>query len=1257
MKKITFSLLLFLAMVSGSYSQVQIGEGTNQAQSLPFEPYYEYSYTQSIYLASEINASGAITAIKWYYSGETALPNSQQLVVFMGQTDKEIFDTDTDFVGIDDLTLVYSGGITIPTPGTPGWVTITLTTPFAYDGTNNLVVAVDENLIEYDDSGDDFHNTGVSGARSIYGYSDNVNFDPADPSNNQGAGPFDFVRGVANFIPNIIFEGIQQQCPNPTGLGVTNLTTVSAQLKWAVNPTITQYNVEYGDVGFELGSGIATGTGVGNPYTISGLAAQTEYQFYVQASCGDSTSSWVGPYTFSTPCDPIGDFFETFDEATDGNLPDCWSKIENSGNEYAYVDLVNYDSFSPTNHIEMGNASDNNAQLLLVSPNVITFEGMRLKFRGFAYGTGNTVQVGTMTNPGDASSFVMVGEPIALTENYQEFFRTLDGATGNFVAIKHGLGGTYRTVHIDNLILEPLPTEAPECVTDINVTTDDSCGNFASTFEWSAVENTDGYRLSIGTTSGGTEALNNVDLGNTLSYSFVGNHNTTYYYSLVAYNAFGPAAACPVDTFSTAPDGCFCESIPNPEQIDNDGITNVRIGATDFPIETVTYSDNTEVETVDFHQNVTATVQITFETGFSYDTHIWIDYNDNYIFDANEKVYSGVSADLSPTTLIAGFNVPADAPLGVHRMRIGTADNGQFTPNPCYNDGYGITLDFNVNIIPPPSCLPPTNLAATFVLASTATLGWNSEATSFNVEYGEGAVLPGEGILVSDITANTLNVSLLSEQTTYQFYVQSNCGEGSLSPWAGPFSFTTSCEAFEDFTEDFTVDSYINAPECWKSIVESTSPYPYIQVSPWSDDVELYNSEDANASLMLVTPMLTDLPNGTHRIKFQARAYNNTTLIVGTLTDPGNPSSFTPVSTVSLPDTGAYADYVVAFPTVSNHNYVAFKHGGGAMYTSIYVDNVIWQPIPSVVPACVEDVNVTVNEECGNYASLFEWTAAEGADGYKVSIGTAAAGTDIINNQNIGNVTEVNFTGDFNTTYFYTLTPYNSVGDAVGCTGGSFATAETGCYCESEPLSFDNGGITNVTIGDTAFPIEEESYVDSSEIETVAISKDAVTNVVISFATDYAYDTHIWIDFNNNYTFEASELVYSGESLDLETTDLDASFTLPASATVGVHRMRIGTADSGQATPTPCYSGSWGVTLDFSVEVFETLSTDQFESSNFKVYPNPVTDILNLSYTQDITNVAVFNILGQEVITKNVNATQGKIDMSELAIGTYLVKV
>jgi hypothetical protein len=87
----------------------------------------------------------------------------------------------------------------------------------------------------------------------------------------------------------------------------------------------------------------------------------------------------------------------------------------------------------------------------------------------------------------------------------------------------------------------------------------------------------------------------------------------------------------------------------------------------------------------------------------------------------------------------------------------------------------------------------------------------------------------------------------------------------------------------------------------------------------------------------------------------------------------------------------------------------------------------------------------------------------------------------------------------------------------------------------------------------------------------------------------------------------------------------------------------------------------WGTTPDgeFLLSAYDAslLSNTAFENGNFRSFPNPVKDILNLSYDKNISNITVFNLLGQEVLTKAINSNQSQLNMSALSAGTYLVKV
>jgi len=78
----------------------------------------------------------------------------------------------------------------------------------------------------------------------------------------------------------------------------------------------------------------------------------------------------------------------------------------------------------------------------------------------------------------------------------------------------------------------------------------------------------------------------------------------------------------------------------------------------------------------------------------------------------------------------------------------------------------------------------------------------------------------------------------------------------------------------------------------------------------------------------------------------------------------------------------------------------------------------------------------------------------------------------------------------------------------------------------------------------------------------------------------------------------------------------------------------------------------------FGISAYDaSLSNGSFDNANFTYYPNPVKNVLNLSYNQEITSVEVFNMVGQKVSSNNLNATLGQVDMSQLPNGIYLVKV
>lgn len=132
-------LTAFVLFCSAAHAaEVTIGTGTTDTSYLPYGRGNHYSTTQSIYTASEIGIKGSIKAIA--YKVVSSVSRNASIEIYMGHKAESTFKSSSDHMPADQLTLVYSAEQKIG--GNTGWETITLTKPFEYDGTSNLVVAV-----------------------------------------------------------------------------------------------------------------------------------------------------------------------------------------------------------------------------------------------------------------------------------------------------------------------------------------------------------------------------------------------------------------------------------------------------------------------------------------------------------------------------------------------------------------------------------------------------------------------------------------------------------------------------------------------------------------------------------------------------------------------------------------------------------------------------------------------------------------------------------------------------------------------------------------------------------------------------------------------------------------------------------------------------------------------------------------------------------------------------------------------------------
>ncbi len=95
----------------------------------------------------------------------------------------------------------------------------------------------------------------------------------------------------------------------------------------------------------------------------------------------------------------------------------------------------------------------------------------------------------------------------------------------------------------------------------------------------------------------------------------------------------------------------------------------------------------------------------------------------------------------------------------------------------------------NTIVIIEPSA--PQNLNAINVTYFNGQLTWTPQGneTTWNIQYGTAGFTLGSGTPMNGVTNDTVAISGLTENTTYEFYVQAGCI--ASSDWAGPYSFAT----------------------------------------------------------------------------------------------------------------------------------------------------------------------------------------------------------------------------------------------------------------------------------------------------------------------------------------------------------------------------------------------------------------------------------------------------------------------------------
>lgn len=595
--------------------------------------------------------------------------------------------------------------------------------------------------------------------------------------------------------------------------------------------------------------------------------------------------------------------------------------------------------------------------------------------------------------------------------------------------------------------------------------------------------------------------------------------------------------------------------------------------------------------------------------------------------------------------------------------------------------GTSVFVD-NVRWLPTLDCQDVLNVSVSNITNQTADVSWEAGGNEnrWELVYGIASETNNPDdltpITVDFLTEPKTTLTNLTENTSYKLWVRSVCsGNDNNGIWVGPELFTTDCNPIATFNENFDTTTVPNLPHCWSAmlsgedlsidaVVQTTNLNAY---SP-NNAAELYTASSGKlATVMLVSPNLSTLKDATHRLRFYARSGLEAQLEIGTLSSIGKDAVFTPKGE-RMQITNEYQEYIIGFSDYyENDTHIGFKNVSYDSHSTILIDNIRWE----LIPICADISNITSSQITATSATI-KWLIGESESKSQLAYGekTIDDPSTIIS----GVLDETTY----DLTNLKGNTIYNVWVRSVCVAGNgnwfqiSFKTLPT---CEAVNALNENFDTTAT---------EQLPDCWSSILSGATLDKDAYIYVV-----DYnAYSLNNSVRLNNYTSKSSDNIILVSPKLNKIAGSIlkfyakaDQSSTLIIGTLNGNNSNAIFTPFSQQITLTNDYkeftidfkeySGTdqyigfknvslvsyTPVTLDNIMLEEPNLNTNAFDKSNFSYFPNPVKNILNLSSIQNMSHVAVFNMIGQKVLEAKIDTKATQLNLSTLTKGTYLLKI
>ena len=456
------------AMIDSTLSHNDTVTGTaTTSYSVPVNNFYRNTFSEQLYTATDLGAAGTISSFAFKYGYSTPMTAKTNCSVYMANTTLTGVTT-SSYVAPETMTLVYSGSLNC----TQGWNEFVMTTPFNYTG-GTLAVAVVDNSNNYDGSSYVWNCHNISGMTMAW-YSDSYTYPNSSMS-----------KTTYTYRPDMIFKFLsctqQATCAAPAA-AVIDVTTTTVTVAWAPGNGEASWNAYYRLAGATAWSAPVAVTG--NSYTFTGLNSGRNYEFKVENVCTEG--SLTATVDAATLCAQISSlpFTEDFNGWGTGVTPNCWSNAPSyTPTSYGIISGSYNHSGTTGGSVYMYSSSTLTNKTYLILPeldtNVYQPNQLQLVFNllhiSTSYGRP-AIEVGVMTDPGNASSFVAIDtvQHSGALNTWEVFEVPMSAYTGNgnYVAMRTAYDSAYSYFYLDDVTLEVIPTcLRPDSLTVSNATT------------------------------------------------------------------------------------------------------------------------------------------------------------------------------------------------------------------------------------------------------------------------------------------------------------------------------------------------------------------------------------------------------------------------------------------------------------------------------------------------------------------------------------------------------------------------------------------------------------------------------------------------------------------------------------------------------------------------------------------------------------------------------------------------------------------